>query len=117
MAPLADVADLIRKREISPVEVTRAVLERIARLDSDLNAFITVTQEQALAAARAAESAIARGEYRGPLHGIPLSLKDLFETRDIRTTAGSNILTDSLPLHDATVVTKLGQAGAVLIGK
>jgi aspartyl-tRNA(Asn)/glutamyl-tRNA(Gln) amidotransferase subunit A len=117
MAPLADVANRIQRREISPVEVTSAVLERIARLDSQLNAFITVTADLALAQAREAESAIQRGEYRGPLHGIPLSLKDLFATRGIRTTAGSVILAEQVPQHDATVTRKLSEAGAILVGK
>jgi aspartyl-tRNA(Asn)/glutamyl-tRNA(Gln) amidotransferase subunit A len=117
MAPLVRVSESIRSREISPVEVTRAVLERIARLDPQLNAFITVTADQALHAAHAAESAIGRGEYRGPLHGIPISLKDLFATRGIRTTAGSAILADHVPQVDATVVTRLADAGAVLVGK
>jgi aspartyl-tRNA(Asn)/glutamyl-tRNA(Gln) amidotransferase subunit A len=117
MAPLAEVAESIRRRELSPVELTRAVLDRIDRLDPRLNAFITVTADAALNSAREAESAISRGAYRGPLHGIPLSVKDLFATRGIRTTAGSSILVDHVPQRDATVVSKLMQAGAVLVGK
>ena len=117
MAPLAEVAELIRTRKLSPVELTRAVLERIERHDSQLNAFITVTADTAEGSAREAESAIGRGEYRGPLHGIPLSLKDLFATRGIRTTSGSTILADHVPQRDATVVSKLADAGAVLVGK
>jgi aspartyl-tRNA(Asn)/glutamyl-tRNA(Gln) amidotransferase subunit A len=117
MASLAEMAERIRRREISPLEDTQAVLERIARLDPRLNAFITVTADLAIGQAREAESAIGRGEYRGPLHGIPLSLKDLFATRGIRTTSGSVILAEHVPQHDATVVTKLADAGAVLVGK
>ena len=114
---LSTTADRIARREVSPVAVTEEVLTRIARLDPQLNAFITVLGESALEAAREAEEEIARGHYRGPLHGIPLSLKDLFATRGVRTTAASRILADNIPDRDATVVRKLADAGAVLVGK
>ena len=117
MASLAAVAARIARREVSPVEVTRLVLARIERLDPQLNAFITVTAEAAIRAARVAESQIARGQYRGPLHGVPISVKDLFLTRGVRTTAGSRILAEQIPNVDATVVRKLRTAGAILVGK
>ncbi len=108
---------MLRRRKISPVELLDAVLERIERLNPELNAFITVAAQQARADARRAEREIARGKYRGPLHGIPLPLKDNIETQGIRTTAGSKILADFVPTRDADVVSALRQAGAVIIGK
>lgn len=113
MLGAAELARRIKKREISPVEITRATLEKIERLNPRLNAFITVTAEQALEAARAAEAQPAEGL----LHGVPISLKDLIATRGIRTTAGSKILADWIPAQDATVTTRLKDAGAILIGK
>jgi aspartyl-tRNA(Asn)/glutamyl-tRNA(Gln) amidotransferase subunit A len=115
--PLADVAARIEAREISPVELTGAVLERIEALNGTLNAFITVLAEQALADAKTAETEMLGGGYRGPLHGIPVSVKDLFATKGIRTTAGSRILANSVPDEDATVVERLHAAGAVIVGK
>ncbi|HEY7679075.1 MAG TPA: amidase [Terriglobia bacterium] len=114
---LADVAALIRSRQVSPVEVTERTLERIERLNPRRNAFWTVTAELAREQARAAETQIVKGEYRGPLHGVPVGLKDLIYTRATRTTAGSKILADFVPDFDATVVEKLRLAGAVLVGK
>ena len=114
---LGAVSSRIAEREVSPVAVTEAVLARIEALDPSLNAFITVTGDAALDEARAAEAEIARGEYRGPLHGVPISLKDLLYTAGVRTTAGSRILDDFVPDRDATVVRRLRAAGAVLIGK
>ena len=114
---LSDVAERIKRRELSPVTVTEAVLERIHRLNPQLNAFITVMDNEAMDAARVAEAEIARGDHRGPLHGVPISLKDLLYTRGVRTTAGSRILADFVPDHDATVVRRLRTAGAVLVGK
>jgi aspartyl-tRNA(Asn)/glutamyl-tRNA(Gln) amidotransferase subunit A len=115
--PLLEVAAGIRRRDLSPAEVTASALERIAALDGDLNAFITVLADEAMAAARVADREIAGGHYRGPLHGIPLSIKDLFATNGVRTTAGSRILADFVPDFDATVVTRLHEAGAVIVGK
>src|SRR5277367_3185434 len=86
---ITELAPRLRRREVSPVEITRACLDRIAKLNPALNAFITVTAESALAGARAAETEILRGEWRGPLHGIPVSLKDLVDTEGVRTTAAS----------------------------
>lgn len=115
--PLLTLAKRIRAREISPVEATEQVLQRIAALDGSLNAFITVLREEALADARRAEAEIAAGDYRGPLHGVPLSIKDLFLTKGMRTTAASRMLADYCPDEDATVVRNLYRAGAVIVGK
>jgi len=114
---LVRLADMLRERQVSPVEVTRAALERIARMDSRLNTYLLVTEREALAAARTAEAEIRAGHYRGPLHGVPFALKDLFLTAGIRTTAGSRVLAEHVPDKDATVVARLREAGAVLLGK
>lgn len=117
MFSLEEIAGRIGSKQVSPVEVTEAVLARIDSLNPKLNAYMTVTGEQAMASARAAESEIAGGKYRGPLHGVPIGLKDLFATKGVRTTAGSKILSDWVPDYDATVVTKLADAGAISVGK
>jgi aspartyl-tRNA(Asn)/glutamyl-tRNA(Gln) amidotransferase subunit A len=114
---LHEAAKLVKTRQISPVELAQAHLARIAQLDPRLNCFITITPEIALQQAREAESEIGRGNYRGALHGIPLALKDLFETQGIRTTAGSTFFAEYIPETDAAVVQKLRQAGAVMLGK
>lgn len=114
---LASLARAIRARKVSPVEITRLCLERIEQLDPVLNAFVTVTADRALADARRAEWEIARGGWRGPLHGVPIAIKDIFATKGIRTTCGSRVLRDWTPDHDATVVRRLAQAGIVLLGK
>ena len=114
---IAQAAQLIRQRELSPVELTASVLERIDRLNSRLNAYITVLPDQATQAARDAEEEIGAGRYRGPLHGIPISLKDLYATKGVRTTAGSKILAEWVPDFDATVVARLKDAGAIIVGK
>jgi aspartyl-tRNA(Asn)/glutamyl-tRNA(Gln) amidotransferase subunit A len=114
---LLDASELLRGRKVSPVELTKACLGRIDRLNPVLNAFITVTADQALADAKAAESDIARGRRRGPLHGIPIALKDLFDTAGVKTTAASAVFADRVPSQDAEVVRRLKQAGAVLVGK
>lgn len=114
---LSEQVELLRRREVSPVELTRAYLQRIERLQPKLNAYISVTAEAALEAARRAESEIAAGNCRGPLHGIPISFKDLIATAGIRTTAGSKILADHIPGEDATVAQKLAAAGAICLGK
>jgi aspartyl-tRNA(Asn)/glutamyl-tRNA(Gln) amidotransferase subunit A len=115
--PLVEVAAKIATRELSPVEATHAALDRIAALDKTLNAFVTILPERALAEAKAAEAEIAGGRYRGPLHGIPMSVKDLFLTATIRTTAGSRVLANHVPDEDATIVRRLRDAGTVIIGK
>ncbi|MBI4287864.1 MAG: Asp-tRNA(Asn)/Glu-tRNA(Gln) amidotransferase subunit GatA [Chloroflexi bacterium] len=114
---IAELARQIKAGKASPVEVTQATLERIQRLDKKLNSYITVMGESALAEARRAEREIARGKHRGPLHGVPVSLKDLYNTKGVRTTAGSKILADFVPNEDCTVAARLRQAGAVIIGK
>jgi aspartyl-tRNA(Asn)/glutamyl-tRNA(Gln) amidotransferase subunit A len=114
---LTEASALIKSRRLSPVELTQALLDRIDRLDGAVGAFITVTREEALRAARAAEQEIARGRYRGPLHGIPFAVKDTHYTKGIRTTANTPVLVDFVPDFDATVVTRLKNAGAVLAGK
>jgi aspartyl-tRNA(Asn)/glutamyl-tRNA(Gln) amidotransferase subunit A len=113
---IESTARLIRARKVSAVELTRATLDRIAALDR-LKVFITVTPELALSQARRADRDLARGTYRGPLHGVPVSLKDLYWTKGIRTTGGSKILRDFIPKQDATATARLAEAGAVLVGK
>jgi Asp-tRNA(Asn)/Glu-tRNA(Gln) amidotransferase A subunit family amidase len=114
---LVEVAQSIRQRERSPVEVVEEALGRAERLNPVLNAYITILPDRALAEARDAEQEIMCGGYRGPLHGVPVSVKDIFATRGIRTTAGSRVLADQVPDEDATVVRKLREAGAILIAK
>ncbi len=114
---LSQASELVRKKEVSPVELTRACLERIEQANPELNAFITVTAEEAQREARAAEQEIQRGSWRGPLHGIPISLKDLFDTAGVRTTAASKLYLERVPAEDAEVVRRLRAAGAVILGK
>ena len=117
LATIVEASAALRARKLSPVELTRACLDRIERLNPRLNAFITVTAESALQEARAAEQEIARSNYRGPLHGIPIALKDIVDTAGVRTTAASAVFADRVPQEDARVVTLLKQAGAVIVGK
>lgn len=114
---IAEAAEQIRRREISPVDLVRQCLEKIDRLNPTLNAFITVTAESALAEAQKAEREIQSGKRRGPLHGIPIGLKDLIDTAGTLTTAASAVFRDRIPAEDAAVVNDLKAAGAVLIGK
>lgn len=114
---IAEAGAEIRRRALSPVELVRAHLARIERLDPSLGAYMTLLADSALAAARAAETEIAGGGYRGPLHGIPVALKDLIQTRGIRTTLGSTIYRDWVPTQDATVARRLQEAGSILLGK
>lgn len=114
---IEQVSALLRRKQISPVELVEASLTRIERLNLSLNAFITVVADCARGAARKAERQIRRSEWKGPLHGIPIALKDNIYTRGIRTTAGSRILSEFVPNEDAEVTRRLAQAGAVLIGK
>ena len=116
-ATISDLAPLLRRKKISPVELTRLYLERAKRLNPLLNAYITLSEEQALADAARAEREIRQSLYRGPLHGIPFSIKDNLSTRGVRTTAGSKILADWVPDFDATAVQRLNDAGAILLGK
>lgn len=114
---IADAAKLLQSRKLSPVELTKHALSRIEKLDPTYHAFIEVTAEDALAQAVAAEAEIAEGYYRGPMHGIPYGLKDLIDVAGIRTTCHSKILADNVAAKDAHVVTRLREAGAILIGK
>ena len=114
---LAALATALRVRRLSPADVVGALLERIEDVDEELNAFITVLPEKALKEAAQAEREILAGEYRGPLHGVPVGLKDLIYTKGVRTTMGSAFFEDYVPDHSATVVSKLEEAGAILIGK
>ena len=114
---IAGVAPDVQSRKISPVELTRLFLARIERLNPVLNAYVTITAENALAQAQRAEDEIAQGNYRGALHGIPFSIKDNIATHGVRTTAGSKVLENWIPGFDATVVTKLKEAGAIILGK
>ncbi len=115
--PLSQLSEKIHQRQLSPLEVTQAYLDRIQRVDPQLNSFITLTAERALAEAREAEGQIVRGKYRGPLHGIPLAHKDLVATRGIRTSCGSKVLKNHIPQDPATVMERLQAAGAILLGK
>ncbi|HET8999456.1 MAG TPA: amidase [bacterium] len=115
-ASVSELAVRIRSRDLSPVAVVDDLLARTERCRA-LNAFITVTADMARAQAASAEREINAGRYRGPLHGIPVSLKDLIDTKGIRTTRGSRIFADYIPAEDATVVARLQHAGAVLLGK
>ena len=114
---ISELSVRLRRREVSPVEITQECLGRIERLNPALNAFITVMGESALAYARRAEAEMVRGEWRGPLHGVPVALKDLIDTAGVRTTAASALFKDRVPDKDAEVVRRLRQAGAVIIGK
>src|SRR5215470_13567882 len=122
-ASIEQIGKLFRKRKLSPVELTKLMLARIEQLNPKLNAYLTVTAELALAQATKAETELyaprGRKGYRdrGPLHGIPISLKDNIYTKDIRTTAGSKILKDFVPKEDASVTAYLREAGAILLGK
>ena len=114
---IAELAQRLRQRQISPVELVRAALERIEKLNPVLNAFITVMGDSAMAEARSAEAEILRGDWRGPLHGIPVALKDLIDTAGVRTTAASALYKDRIPTLDAAIVQRLRAAGAIIVGK
>ena len=114
---IAEAARLIERHQLSPVELTRAFLDRIAALNPQLNAYLLVTADHALVQAKAAEAEIMAGRYRGPMHGIPVALKDIYCTAGIRTTCHSRTRADYVPDFDATTVTRLYEAGAVLLGK
>ena len=119
LTSIVEISELLRTRELSPVELTKQCLERIEKLNPTLNAFITVTSQSALEQACTAEKEMLQGHWRGPLHGIPLALKDLIDTAGVRTTAASALFKDRIPAEDedAEVVRRLKNAGAVLLGK
>ena len=114
---IAEASELLRRKQISALDITTSCLQRIEELNPTLNAFITVMHESALAQARQADEEIHAGNWRGPLHGIPIGLKDLFDTAGVKTTCGSALFADRVPTEDAEVVRRLKHAGAVLIGK
>ena len=114
---VSDAASLIESRQLSPVELVEAHLERIEQTDERLNSFVTLLADESRSAAADAESAIQGGGYLGPLHGIPIGLKDLYYTKGIRTTVGSKIMGDFIPDYDATVTERFRDAGAILLGK
>ena len=114
---MAELGHMIATKEISPVEVVRAHLDRVSALDATLKAFITVCGDQALEAARAAEALLMAGHPVGPLHGVPYGPKDLYNTKGVRTTGGSKILAECVPAEDASVVSRLRAAGLIVLGK
>ena len=114
---IAGAGPLVRAGDLSPVDLVRAYLERIDRLDGQLNAFITLTEESALSRARELETELARGDWRGPLHGIPIALKDNIDTAGVLTSAGSELFANRMPAEDAEAVTRLEAAGAIVLGK
>jgi aspartyl-tRNA(Asn)/glutamyl-tRNA(Gln) amidotransferase subunit A len=117
LASITSLSELIAKKEISPVEVINAFLERIEAVQKKINIFITVLEREARRAAQQAEDEIVKGHYRGPLHGIPLAAKDLFFTAGVKTTCGTRILADFVPEENGTVISRLIEAGAILVGK
>ncbi|MDQ0221116.1 aspartyl/glutamyl-tRNA amidotransferase subunit A [Peribacillus cavernae] len=114
---LSDVSQAIREKQISPVEVTKATIRQIHKTNPELNAFITVMEERALKKAQEAEQEIQNGNYKGALHGIPIGLKDIIYTKDILTTFGAEKYKDFLPDYDAEIVTRLENAGSIIVGK
>ena len=114
---IAEAARRIEKKQLSPVELTTALIQRAEALDPQLNAFLLPTADRALDQARAAEREISAGRYRGPMHGVPFALKDIYATAGIRTTGHSRTCIDTVPDFDATTVAKLHDAGGVLMGK
>ena len=114
---VAEMAGLVRRGEVSPVELTRAFLDRIELLNQDLNAFITVMGGQVVERARRAEEAVRAGKQVGILHGVPVAVKDIIYTKDVLTSAGSRVLSDHVPREDSTIVRRLEEAGALLLGK
>jgi amidase len=114
---ITEIAPLLRDRELSPVELTRSQLDRIAALDGRLKCYATLMADRAIAQAERAEAEIAAGHYKGPLHGVPVAVKDLCFTKGVRTMGGSAVFADHVPGYDATVVSRFAEAGAVLLGK
>ena len=117
MATIRDIAHHIARKDLSPVEITKAILARIDAIDTSLGSYITVLADSALRSARAAEQEIQQGHYRGPLHGVPIAVKDLVWTKGVATTCASSILKDYIPSEDATIIKRFQDSGAVLLGK
>lgn len=115
--PVSELAPLLKARKLSPLELVRACLQQTERLHPKVNAFLTITAEQAVDQARVAEREIGKGRYRGPLHGIPYAVKDLIATKGIRTTNGSKVTAGWIPEYESTVTARLNAAGAILLGK
>ena len=116
-ASAGELAPLIKNKDISPVEIIDAHLARIEATEPVLNSFITLLADESRAAARQAEQEIQGGNYRGPLHGIPVALKDLYNTAGVRTTSGSRLFDNFIPAEDCTVAARFRDAGAILLGK
>ena len=114
---ILEAAASLRSGETSSAKLVESTLAKISQRDGDLNSFLTVMDEPARSRAAALDSELARGKDRGPLHGIPIAVKDLFYTKGIRTTGGSKIFENFIPSHDATVIERLEDAGAVIVGK
>ena len=114
---IAQAGEEIKARRLSPVELTQAYLDRISSLNDHLGAYITVTGEQALSSARKAETQIQSGRHAGPLHGVPVAVKDIISTKGVLTSAGSKVLADNIPDHDSTIIERLNSAGAPILGK
>ena len=114
---IAELATKIRARQVSPVELTEAALAQAERLQPTLDSFITILHDTARQQAKEQEAALMRGEYRGPLHGIPIGIKDNIATAGIRTTVGSKVLSNNIPTEDAEVVRRCKEAGAIILGK
>ena len=114
---IGQASELLRTQQLSPVELVRAFLDRIKATDDQLHSYLLVLEDQALADARVAEAEIQRGEYKGPMHGIPFALKDLYDTAGVRTTSGSRVDIDRIPTEDATTTARLKAAGGILLGK
>ena len=114
---ITEVSELIKEKHISPVEVTTTILDRIDQIDSNLKSYATIMADHAIAAAQKAEAEITSGRYRGPLHGVPVAVKDLCFTKGVHTMGGTQVLAEHVPDFDSTVVAKLESAGAVLLGK
>src|ERR1700710_771021 len=114
---IAEASALIRDKKLSPVELTRAFLTRVKQLDGKLNSHLLLLEDEALDADKRAETEITAGKWKGPLHGIPIGLKDIYNTAGIRTTGHSALFKDHVPAEDAFTVTLLRQAGAVILGK
>jgi len=114
---ISQASDLLRQKKLSPVDLTKACLDRIDKLNPSLNAFITINHESAITEAQTAEREIHQGNWRGPLHGIPIGLKDLIDTAGVKTTCGSALFADRMPAEDAEIVQRLKRAGVVIVGK